>query len=51
MLEEKFSVKRKTGIGAHLEENPKSWILRGAFQTLLLKSLRSEEKKTGVNTF
>ena len=51
LLEEKFFTKREVWNRMCLTENPKSKILRGVFQNLLLESLRSEEKKVGVNIF
>ena len=43
--------KRKVLSQVRLTENPKSKILRVVFQNSLLKSLRSEKTKVGVNTF
>ena len=43
--------KREVLSQVRLTEDPKSNFLRGGFQNILLKSLRSEEKIVGVNTF
>ena len=48
--EEKLPIKREVWSRVRLTKNPKSKILRVVFQNFCLKSLRSEEKKVGINT-